>query len=114
MVVGGAPLAPEPRAALLAASCLADHFDTESLAAALGSEPVTTFRLLAALRERLDKWQEKEGDLIADPAVLAKLTAEHEAMVAEHYPPGDIKPRDTSLMHWRYAEYMQPGRGAKA
>jgi predicted ATPase/signal transduction histidine kinase/CheY-like chemotaxis protein len=45
-------LAPEPRAALLAASCLGSPFDTESLAAALDQDPLTVFGLLAALREQ--------------------------------------------------------------
>jgi PAS domain S-box-containing protein len=44
-------LPAEPRAALAAASCLGNRFDTESLAAALNEDPVTTFGLLAGLRE---------------------------------------------------------------
>jgi signal transduction histidine kinase/CheY-like chemotaxis protein len=45
-------LAPEPRAALLAASSLGSAFDTESLAAALAQDPVTTFGVLGDLREQ--------------------------------------------------------------
>jgi PAS domain S-box-containing protein len=45
-------LAPEPRSALLAASCLGSPFDTESLAAALDQDPMTVFGLLAVLREQ--------------------------------------------------------------
>jgi N-sulfoglucosamine sulfohydrolase len=58
------------------------------------------------LRSTLSEWQTETNDHVADPEILARLTDEHDAILAAHYQTGDLgdKRRENQ---WRYAEYLQ-------
>ena len=58
------------------------------------------------LRQALRVWQKQTDDGLADPENLARLTSEHDRLVATHYK-GDTSPTSRDF-EWNYGHYLDP------
>jgi N-sulfoglucosamine sulfohydrolase len=61
-------------------------------------------RVLGELRSELAVWQKQTDDRIVDPPVLARLTAEHDALSASHY--AESAWGSSRDFEWTYADYL--------
>ena len=56
------------------------------------------------LRRQLRHWQESTGDGLLKPAILTRLTEEHDAIVAEYYQ--ETTWGKSQSYEWHYTEYL--------